>query len=152
MLLQLALWFLLRLQHCLSRENVYASTLCITPESNGRVACLAPLPEVWGYRSYALSLPFLADCLHFMRFWDVFVSLLSSGRGSLLTVFVSLRQKYQKYYRTHKILVVLLHFLYYSQGLYSVQFLFEEHMDTSIAKRLCSSVQRRQAVVEIQWC
>lgn len=49
-------------------------------------------------------------------------------------------------------LVMLLHFPCYSRGLHSVQFLFEEPTDISVGRKLCSNVQRRQALVEIQWC
>lgn len=116
-----------------------------------RVLLFSPRSEVTGFMCFPFhSLQIGVCCLHLTRFWDVFESILSSGRGSLLIVFVSLRQKYQQYYRTHKILVVLLHFSYYSPGLYSVQILFEEPMDISIVRKLCSYVQRRQAVVELQ--
>lgn len=68
-----------------------------------------------------------------------------------MIVFVSLSQKYQQYYRTHKILVMLLHFSYYSQVLYSVQFLFETPMDISIVRKLHGYVHRSRAVVALQW-
>lgn len=101
-----------------------------------------------------LSLPLLVDVygLYFMRFGDVFESLQSSGRGNFLIAFVILRQKYQQCYKTHKMLVMLLHFSCYSQDLHSVQFLFEVPTDISVGRKLCSSVQRRQALVEIQQC
>lgn len=47
---------------------------------------------------------------------------------------------------------MLLHFSYYSQGLYSVQLLFRDPMNMSIVRKLCSYVQRRQAVEELYWC
>lgn len=43
----------------------------------------------------------------------VFDSFLSSDRGTSLVLFVSMRQKYQQYYRTHNILVMLLNFFCY---------------------------------------
>lgn len=46
---------------------------------------------------------------------------------------------------------MLLHFSYYSQVLYSVQFLFETPMDISIVRKLHGYVHRSRAVVALQW-
>lgn len=90
------------------RPRVFLS--CFSPQGvNLQVLCVFPsIPSRQMHAAFTSQ--------DYLRVFDSFLS----DRGTSLVLFVSMRQKYQQYYRTHNILVMLLNFSCYIQPIYHV--------------------------------